>query len=554
MGEGVTDRMARAGARTTAQMLADAADAWPDRLALRLDDARLTWAGLLAEATLYARGLLALGVGPGSHVGILMPNSVDYVRLVYAAGMIGANALTINARFGEAELAHVIGHSDADALFIGGHALPHQDIRAALTRVFPALEHWDGGPLALPEAPRLKRIVNLADPRETRWPTGADFLAGAQTVPKGDARALIAAGKPDTPALMMYSSGTTARPKACILTHRMLNTIGAAFADRFGLTPDDRIMNPLPFFHLSTMLPMAAARASGAAQLCTARFTPGATLDVMEAERATFAYLSFPTLINQVIAHETFPARDLASLRYLHAVGPADLMRRYAATFPRLRYINAYGLTEATGVPVWTDPADPPEDAPEVNGRPLPGLSVKAIHPDTGEDLPPGTQGELAIKGWSVFAGYYKDPAATAATFTPDGWLRTGDAGHVDAMGRVIYGGRIKDMLKIGGENVAALEIETHLCTHPAIQVAQVIGVPDDHLGEVAAAFVELVPGASLTPEDVVRHCTGRLARYKVPRYVRIVTDWPMSATKIQKFRLPRDFTPADRIDPPARP
>jgi fatty-acyl-CoA synthase len=171
MGGTVTERMDRAGARTTAQMLADAAAAWPDRLALRLDDARLTWADLMADALLYARGLVALGLGPGAHIGILMPNSVDYVRLVYAAGMIGANALTINARFGEAELAHVIGHSDADVLIIGGHALPHQDIRAALTRVFPALEHWDGGPLALPtRAKPAGRPGPISSPARRRCP------------------------------------------------------------------------------------------------------------------------------------------------------------------------------------------------------------------------------------------------------------------------------------------------------------------------------------------------------------------------------------------------
>ncbi|MFN6978935.1 MAG: class I adenylate-forming enzyme family protein, partial [Gemmobacter sp.] len=409
---------------------------------------------------------------------------------------------------------------------------------------------WDGGPLALPGAPRLRRIVNLADPREAVWPTRDAFLAGARSVPDAALDALPA--DPDAPALMIYSSGTTARPKACLLPHAALNRIGAAFADRFGLGPDDRIMNPLPFFHLSTMLPMAACRASGAAQLCTLRFDAGATLATMEAERATFGYLSFPTIVNQVLAHDSFARRDLSALRFLHVVGPADLMRRYAAALPQARYVNAYGLTEATGVPVWTDPADPAEDAPEVSGRPLPGLAVKAIDPETGADLPPGQRGELCIRGWSVFAGYYKDAAGTAAVLGPDGWLRTGDLGLVDAAGRVVYAGRLKDMLKVGGENVAALEIETHLCAHPAIAVAQVIGVEDAQYGEVAAAFVELVPGAAMTARDVVRHCAGRLARYKVPHYVRFVQDWPMSATKIQKFRLPRDFAPAERIDPRA--
>lgn len=545
-----SETVAAAGRLTSAAALSKAARQWPERLALVVDDERLTWAELHADAVTWARALRAAGVGPGSHVGLLMANCVDFVRLFYAAGLVGAVAVTINARFKDPELAFAIAHAEIDTLFIGGHALPHHDFRAALARVFPELAAWTGGPLSVEAAPKLKRVFNLRDPREADWPTERDLLADAERVPVADILKAPASVDPNDPALMMYSSGTTAHPKACMLTHRNLSMVGASFAERFGLGPEDRVMNPLPFFHMSTMLPMAACRLSGATQICTAHFDPARTLRQLEEDRVSFGYLSFPTLVNQIIAQPDFASRDVSALRYLHCVGPADLMRKYRAVFPQARYVNAYGLTEASGVPCYTDPEDTEDEAFEFSGRPFDGVRAKAVDPETLAELKPGQRGEIWIAGWCLFAGYYADDAATADVMTKDGWLRTGDLGRVDARGRVIFDGRLKDMLKIGGENVAALEIETVLCAHPAIQVAQVIAVPDDHLFEVAAAFVELAPDQSVTPEEAVAWCAERLASYKVPRYVRVVTDWPMSATKVQKFRLPRDFTAAEKIDP----
>ncbi|MEC7762000.1 MAG: AMP-binding protein [Pseudomonadota bacterium] len=550
----MTQSVSAAGAETAATMLARAAKAWPDTTAIIVDDERLTWSELYAEARLWARALRAAGVAPGAHVGVLMPNCMDYVRLFYAAGMIGAVTLTINARFRDDDLAYAVHHSDMDVLFIGGHALPHMDFRAMLTRIYPDLNIWTGGTLDLEEAPRLRAVFNLGDPRETTWPTRDTFLEGADKVPDARIDALIRATSPDDHALMMYSSGTTAHPKACMITHRTLSMIGASFAERFELSPDDSVMNPLPFFHMSSMLPMAACRASGATQICTAHFEPERTLRQMEEEKVSFGYLSFPTLVNQVIQHPDFAKRDLSALRFLHTVGPADLMEKYTRAFPAAQYINAYGLTEATGVCCYTDPRDPPAEATQVSGRVFDGVLAKAVDPTTGKDVGPDARGEIWIGGFCLFDGYYKDPDKTAETLVDDRkWLRTGDMGYVSEDGHITYDGRLKDMLKIGGENVAALEIETYLCAHPDIQIAQVIGVEDDHLFEVAAAYVELVPGATLTPEDVVDHCIGQIASYKIPRYVRIVSEWPMSTTKIQKFKLPRDFKREEKIDPKSR-
>lgn len=232
-------------------------------------------------------------------------------------------------------------------------------------------------------------------------------------------------------------------------------------------------------------------------------------------------------------------------------VGPVDLMRRYAALFPGAKYVNSYGLTEGTGVPCYSEIDDPDAVLFETSGPICDGMEL-AIFGEDGEVVPDGQPGEIRIRGFGVFAGYFDDPEATAAAIDAAGWLHTGDLGRIGAMGRVVYEGRLKDMLKIGGENVAAVELESFLVTHPAIRMAQVVGVPDERLMEVAAAFIELHPGETLAEEDVARHCAGRIASYKIPRYVRFVTEWPMSATKVQKFELLRGFRPDRKIEPAA--
>jgi fatty-acyl-CoA synthase len=542
------------GNLTIGLMLRDAAQREPHSLALVMGDDRLNWAELYVTAHEYARALLGIGVKPGAHIGILMPNAADYLLLVHAASLIGARALTINARYKQDDLRYVIDHADVEHLFIGGHAMPYSDFRTMLAGIHPELAAWDGkSPLALAGAPKLRTLHNFADPRETTWPGRDTFLVAGREIAVATLDALAETIDPASVALMMFSSGTTARPKACMLTHRSINLAGVALAERFRLTPEDRVYDPLPFFHMSTMLPFAACRASGAAFIGAMHFDAGEALATIERERATVSYTSFPTIVSGMTGHPDFATRDLSSIRLIHCVGPAELLKRYSGQFPQAYFVNAYGLTEATGVPVWSDPDDPQQFSFTTSGRPFAGVDVKTVDPETLEDLPHGGRGEIWLRGYVVFDGYYKDEEGTSRTIRPDGWLRTGDLGFIDPDGRVVYDGRLKDMLKIGGENVAALEVETWLCSHPDVQIAQVIAVPDDHLFEVAAAYVEVKPGSSITPLDLVDHCIGSIATYKVPRYVRFVTEWPMSATKIQKYKLDRDFQPAEKVDVRAR-
>jgi fatty-acyl-CoA synthase len=222
-------------------------------------------------------------------------------------------------------------------------------------------------------------------------------------------------------------------------------------------------------------------------------------------------------------------------------VGPADTLRDMQDRMPHCTQVSAYGMTEFLGSIAMVETTDPVEVRCETEGRSLPGMEIQIRGPG-GEVLGPGERGEIVGRGPQRFDGYYKDPEKTAMAIEPDGWFHTGDLGSLDADGRLRYLGRMKDMLKVGGENVAAIEIESYLCTHPAVSIAQVVGVPDAKYQEVPAAFVELRPGAMATEEDLIEFCRGKIATFKVPRLVRFVTEWPMSATKIQKNRLREDL------------
>lgn len=533
---------------TVGGTLADCAMRFAGRDALVYDGRRATYAELFDEVVERGRSLLGLGIQAGDHVGVLMPNCWDYVVLYYAVNLIGARAVLLNARYRADDLAYVIPKAAVRALFVGGHAWEHCDYRPMLTAVFPALSGWRGGRLALAEAPKLEMLIEMGDSRGGTWPSEAALEAAAGRVSRAEVLAAAGAVRPEDIGMMIFSSGTTSRPKACMLTHLSLCQTGAALAERFRLTDEDRIWDPLPLFHMSTMLPMAACRAAGACFIGMGHFDADGALDLLIAERPTVHYAGFPAIISALVTRPRFGDYDQSRLRINHVVGPPDLLRRYAGLFPGAVPVNSYGLTEATGVCCYSPLDDPEELLIETNGRLFDGMEVK-IADENGSPVPDGEPGEICLRGFAIFAGYFDDPEATAKAVTAEGWLHTGDLGRIGPMGRLVYEGRLKDMLKIGGENVAAIELESFLMTHPAVRMAQVVGVPDERLMEVAAAYIELNPGASLSEEEVVRHCLGRIASYKIPRYVRFVGEWPMSATKVQKFQLRQSFEPTGKID-----
>jgi fatty-acyl-CoA synthase len=269
-----------------------------------------------------------------------------------------------------------------------------------------------------------------------------------------------------------------------------------------------------------------------------AHFTPDATFDLIEETRPTVFYPLFPTITLALTDHPRFARAKLESIRAVFSVATANVQRKIQAAFPRASLFSAYGMTETCGTVTFNLPGDDEQQRMTTCGSPLPGWELKIVDPETRRDLAAGARGEIAVKGVGLFKGYYNDPALTARQRTPDGFFLTGDIGALDDGGRLSFFGRLKDQLKVGGENVSALEVESFLATHPAIKLAQVVGIPDARYGEVPVAFVEPKGGHEVTEEDVIAFCIGKVARFKIPRHVRVVHEWPMSATKILKYRL----------------
>jgi fatty-acyl-CoA synthase len=522
---------------TLGDLLVRAAAWTPKTVALVTPRERLTYSSLVERAVSTARGLRALGVGRGDHVGILMPNCPQFVEVLFATAFLGGVIVPINARFRTRELRHVVPHADLKVLCTTDLAADQADHPRRLVEAFPDLtDAHDPANLGLRGAPVLKAVVSLGSGSLPGFVSREKFELLVETVPAAEVERLRALVRVRDLAAILYTSGTTANPKGCLHTHEALVRNGIVTGrSRFLLRQEDRFWDPLPMFHVAALLPMIATFDAQAAYLTMTHFDAGAALDQIEAEQATWLFPAFPTVIEGLLDHPSFPARNLTSVRMTMGIGPPPVLRRLQAAIPQAVQVSAYGSTETGGVIAYHLASDSADDRATTCGTPFRGIEI-AVAPLDGQQPLHGQTGEILVRGYSVIDGYYKDRQATAAAIDAKGWLRTGDLGSLDSNGRVSYTGRFKDMLKVGGENVAPIEVESVLAEHPAILVAQVVGAPDERLEEVVAAFVEARPGSPpLSEDDVISFCRGHLASFKAPRYVRFITEWPMSATKIQK-------------------
>jgi acyl-CoA synthetase (AMP-forming)/AMP-acid ligase II len=523
---------------TLAGLLVRSAERRPDHEALVFPDRGFTYSSLLEGSLRAARGLAALGVARGDHVGLLMPNCPDFVLAFFGAQLLGAVVVPVNTRFRSRELGYVFENADVKVLLTSDIVDEHVDFVERITESLPGVAGSDPERLTLRAAPRLESIVLLGE-REapgmvtrTRFGELADALADEDVLIPNDGIS------PHELALMLYTSGTTAEPKGCLITHDAAIHAWTSAAERLRITRDDRVWDPLPLFHMSCLGPLIFVTAMGGTLITTTHFTPAAALEQIEREEATWLYSVFPPITMALLTDPGFGARDLSRVRGLLNVAPPDTMRLIQDGFAGAINVGGhFGMTEMSGAITCNEWDATPDVQAESHGAPLPETEVRAVDPETGAERPPGVPGELLVRGRGLFRGYHRDPELTA-TVLAGGWLHSGDLGVIDEQGRVTYLARLKDMLKVGGENVSPAEIESHLSTHPAVKLVQVVGAPDERLGEVVVAFVELAPGREATAEELVEHCRGRIASFKVPRHVRFVDEWPMSATKIQKFRL----------------
>ncbi|MDQ1740548.1 MAG: fatty-acyl-CoA synthase [Pseudonocardiales bacterium] len=490
---------------------------------------RLSYAAFDAAVTALARGLLAHRLEVGERVGIWAPNCIDWMLVQYATARIGAIAVNINPAYRNHELAYVLKQSGTSVLF---SAVEHKgsDYRAMVAEVAG-------------DCPELREVSYLGEPS---W---SELIADGGSVPLAEVQAVSDGLDPDDPINIQYTSGTTGFPKGATLSHHNILNNGYLVGEGCGYTEQDRICVPVPFYHCFGMvLGNLAATSHGACVVIPAAgFDPVATLRAVQDERCTSLY-GVPTMFIAELALAEFADYDLSSLRTGIMAGspcPVEVMKRVISEMHMAEVTICYGMTETSPVSTQTRADDSLDRRTATVGQVHPHVEVKVIDPVTGRQLPRGTTGELCTRGYSVMRGYWNQPDQTAEVLR-DGWMHTGDLATMDDEGYLAIVGRSKDMVIRGGENVYPREVEEFLYSHPDIEDVQVVGVPDRKYGEELLAAVRLRGGAALTEQEVRDYCRGRLAHYKVPRYVTFVTEYPMTVTgKIQKFKI-RDAAVAE--------
>jgi fatty-acyl-CoA synthase len=503
-------------APATLPALLDAVAArFAEREALVSPRRRLTYAELVAESGALARGLVALGVGKGTRVGLLMPNWPEWITTAFAVWSAGGLLVPVNTLSRPRELAHCLGHADV-ALLVAVRGFLGHDYVAALETIAPGAAGAPA-PLAHPRLPALRRIVWLEPPAARRAVDLTPLLAAGGGVPRDWLGALAARVAPVDPATVFFTSGTTAEPKGVVHLHRALCRAADDIGWVLGVTADDRTWGYLPFFFAGGLVAVAlASLARGARVVLQEVFEPGETLRLLEGERCT-VFFAWPHQAEALLAHPRFPTTRL------HLVKGVGANAKWAAAlYPADHHaVGTYGMTETAPLcTAW------PWDAPLArraasHGPAVRGREVRIVDPDTGTPLAAGEEGEICVRGPSLFAHYYRE--APAACFDAEGFFHTGDLGRLDAEGALTFLGRLKDVIKTAGVNVAAAEVEAVLLEHPALGAAHVVGVPDAARGETVAAFV--VAKEPVDAALLLEHCRTRLATYKVPRHVWLRTD-----------------------------
>ncbi|MBF9069727.1 AMP-binding protein [Streptacidiphilus fuscans] len=508
--------------------LARTARRHPDRDALveRASGRRWTYAEFDAAVDDLARGLLAAGIERGDRVGIWSPNCAEWVLAQYAAARAGAILVNLNPAYRQHEIAYALQQSGTK-LLISATRVKTSDYVALVDAVRG-------------DCPELERVVFIGTPDFDR------LVASGGDVPLAELRAREAELSPEDAANIQYTSGTTGRPKGATLSHRNILGNGFQVADVQGWTADDRVCVPVPFYHCfgMVMANLGAISHGSCLVIPSPLFDPIEALDAVQAERCTVLY-GVPTMFIAELAQlEAHPDRwDLSTLRTGVMAGspcPVEVMKRVMSEMGMAEVTIAYGMTETSPVSTQTRPDDSLEHRVATVGRVHPHVEIKIVEPDTGVTVPVGTPGELCTRGYSVMLGYWNEPERTAEAVDADGWMHTGDLAEMAEDGYVSIVGRIKDMVIRGGENVYPREVEEFLYSHPDIEDVQIIGVPDERFGEELMAWVKLRPGASeLTVEQLRAYCEGKLAHYKIPRYLHLVDGFPMTVTgKIRKVEM----------------
>ena len=510
---------ARPGKAVTIACALDiAASQWSERIAVIDGDDRCSYAELRSRALQAASGLADLGVGKGDRVAICLPNGLDWVIAFYGAVYAGAVVVPLNTALSASELAYQVGHSGASVL-VTCAAYRNRDYLAVARRVRDSVSQ------------QLQVVLAGGTGGEedvVPWASLTQGISGDRTLPSLETA---------DPVIMMYTSGTTGRPKGAVQTHAFISTLYGAI-DRLEITEADALLLYLPLFHIYALVAgMILMTLAGARVVLMARFDAARSLRLIERERATILY-GIPTTYIDQLSHPAIDTTDFGSLRYAFTPLTYDLCQKVREKIGA-PCLNPYGMTETSALSLVASLDDPPETAMRTVGRPLGDLEIKVVDEVSGEAVPAGVPGALLIRGPGILWKYHEQPQATAEAISADGWFTTGDLVSMDDAGNVTFIGRRGDSYRVGGEMVDPVEVEAAIQSHPAVLRAAALGVPDERLGQVGYAWAEVRPGSGVTEEDLRAHAAGVLAPFKAPRRILLTGELPVTPSgKVQKFRL----------------
>lgn len=530
--------------KTIGAVLAETASRFPTRDAIVFphENMRMNYAEYHAAARAVGKGLLAMGIKPGEHIGVWATNIPQWLLLQYGAASVGIVLVTINPAYRPFELSYTVQQSDLVALFLTDQ-FKSSNYYEIFAEVCPEIKTATRGVVQSRDFPKLRHAVAMKSAAPEGFMAWDAMVEAGKTISDAQVDDIAKTLKADDAINIQYTSGTTGFPKAATLSHRNILMNGFYVSGCQNITEQDRMCVPVPFYHcFGCVMGSLGAVSRGAALVVPAEyFNPTATLAAIEQERCTTVY-GVPTMFVAMLEDKTRASRDLRSLRSGIMAGspcPIEVMKKVIHEMGCREITIAYGQTELSPVVTQSRTDDSIEMRVETVGMELPGVEIEIRDPVTGARVADEVQGELCARGHGVMLGYYNNPEATATTIDTNGWVRTGDLAIRRADGCYKITGRLKDMVIRGGENIYPREIEEFLFTHPAVSQAAVFGVPDAKYGEELCAWVNLHHGAQVNEDEIRAFCKKSLAHYKVPRYIKFVDEFPTTVSgKIQKFKM----------------
>lgn len=533
--------------QTIGAMLEERVVKYPDREALVYPDRdlRMTYKQFGEHTDQVAKALIAIGLEKEQNFSVWTTNVPEWPGLQFGSGKMGGALVTVNTAYRSAELEYLLTQSDTRALILIDQYRDHSYIETVYN-LCPELKDSEPGNLQSTRLPLLKTVIVISDKKYPGTYSYDEFLALANQVTDEELQARKDSLHHDDVINIQYTSGTTGFPKGVMLRHTNVLNNGFNIAEAMGLTHEDRLCIPVPFFHcFGCVIGTMAIVTAGGTMVPVQEFNPEQVLRTVEQEKCT-ALHGVPTMFISELNLPNFKEFDLSTLRTGVMAGsncPVEVMKDVIKHMGMKDVTICYGQTESSPVITQTRPEDSLIAKTETVGRPHPNMEIIIAEPGSNKEVPRGQQGEILARGYAVMKGYYNNPEATADAIDEDQWLHTGDLGTMDEEGFVRVTGRLKDMIIRGGENLYPREIEEFLYRHPKVLDVQVTGVPDEKYGEEAAAWIILKEGESATEEEMRTFCTGQISRHKIPRYMFFVKEYPMTASgKIQKFKLREQF------------